>query len=228
MQLTRFKAAIFDLDGTLVLSEPAWEEAKRRVLARIGIEVAQSIYDAFVGRGLRGFLTEVLGPDLTDAHRTDLANQIGAEADVLLPQIRQPVPGAANSVRRLIDAGLQVAVCSSSPRRHIDAALEQLSIADCISTIVSGAELARGKPDPLPYLETLRQLGLSADKAFAVEDALPGVLSACGAGLNVIGIGPQTDNPAFAALCNWVATDYAAFDRLHPRPRFLSTQKAVQ
>jgi len=182
MQLTQFKAAIFDLDGTLVLSEPAWEEAKRRVLARIGVKAAQSTYDAFVGRGLRGFLTEVLGPDLSDTRRAGLANQIGAEADILLPQVSQPVPGAANSVRRLVDAGLRLAVCSSSPRRHIDAALDQLGLTDCISTIVSGAELPRGKPDPLPYLETLRQMDLPPELAFAVEDALPGVLSARGGG----------------------------------------------
>lgn len=214
MQLTRFKAAIFDLDGTLVLSEPAWEEAKRRVLARIGIKVAQSTYDAFVGRGLRGFLTEVLGSDLPDDQRSDLANQIGAEADILLPQVRQVVPGAAKSVHRLVGAGMRVAICSSSPRRHINAALEQLGIAEHISTIISGAELPRGKPDPLPYMETLRKLGLSADQAYAVEDALPGVLSARGAGLNVIGIGPQARDPAFTALCRWTVSDFGAFDRM--------------
>ena len=169
MQLTRFKAAIFDLDGTLVLSEPAWEEAKRRVLAGIGVKVAQSTYDAFVGRGLRGFLTEVLGQGLTDSYRTDLASEIGAEADVLLPLLRQPIPGAAQSVIRLTEAGLRVAVCSSSPRRHIHAALDQLGLVDRVSMIVSGADLPRGKPDPLPYQETLRLLDLGPDEAFAVE-----------------------------------------------------------
>ena len=128
MKLTTFKAAIFDLDGTLVLSEPAWEIAKRRVLDRLGVRVPQATYDAYVGRGLRGFLSEVLGPDLAIERRTDLADQIGAEADLLLPQLRQPVPGASASVRRLQDAGLRIAVCSSSPRRHIAAALDQLGL----------------------------------------------------------------------------------------------------
>ena len=95
MKLTSFKAAIFDLDGTLIRSEPAWEAAKRRVLANLGVQVPQQVYDAFVGRGLRGFLMQVLGPNLTEARRNELANQIGAEADVLLPQLRQPIAGAA-------------------------------------------------------------------------------------------------------------------------------------
>ncbi|OYX17467.1 MAG: hypothetical protein B7Z04_14815 [Rhodobacterales bacterium 32-66-9] len=208
MILSDYRAAIFDLDGTLVLSEPAWEEAKRRVLARLGIAVPQAVYDAFVGRGLRGFLNEVLGPDLPDARRTDLANQIGAEADILLPQLRQAVPGAAAFVNRVAEAGLAVAVCSSSPSRHIVAALDQLGLSALIPTRVSGADLPRGKPDPLPYLETLRRLGLSPDKAFAVEDALPGVRSAHAAGLAVIGIGAQAQTQDFAPLCRFRVRDY--------------------
>jgi len=214
VRLTSFKAAIFDLDGTLIQSEPAWEAAKRRVLARLGVQAPQSVYDAFVGRGLRGFLTEVLGPDLTDARRTELANQIGAEADVLLPQLRQPIPGAAASVLRLHSAGLRIAVCSSSPRRHIGAALDILGLTGVVEQVVSGAELPRGKPDPLPYLESLGQLRLPPVDAFAVEDALPGAQSACAAGLTVVGIGATVQDPAFAKLCHSTATDYDAFDRI--------------
>lgn len=212
MNLTRFKAAIFDLDGTLVHSEPAWEAAKRRVLDRLGIEVPQATYDAFVGRGLRGFLTEVIGTGLTDARRAELADEIGAEADVLLPLLRQPIAGAAQSVIRLADAGLRIAVCSSAPRRHILAALVQLELLDRVSAIVSGADLPRGKPDPLPYLETLRLLELGPDEAFAIEDALPGVISAHAAGLTVIGIGQHSLGPAFAPYCRFQVRNFQDLD----------------
>lgn len=208
-----YRAAIFDLDGTLVRSEPAWEAAKRRVLDRVGVAVPQATYDAFVGRGLRGFLSHVLGPDLTDAEREALANDIGAEADALLPVMRQPVPGAARSVLRLAEAGVRIAVCSSSPRRHITAALDQLGLGGRIEIMVSGAELPRGKPDPLPYLETLRRLDLAPAEAFAVEDALPGAVAAHAAGLAVIGIGHQTLAPEFAEYCRLRLPDYRSFDR---------------
>jgi HAD superfamily hydrolase (TIGR01509 family) len=213
LRLSAYRAAIFDLDGTLVLSEPAWEMAKRRVMAGLGVEVSQATYDAFVGRGLRGFLTHVLGEDLAVDRRDDLARQIGAEADVLLPQMRQVVPGAAEMIRRLAGAGVRVALCSSSPRRHIVAALAQLEVTELVQVIVSGSELPRGKPDPLPYLETLRLLELPPDAAFAVEDALPGVHSAQGAGLAVIGIGPESGTAAFQALCRVCVADYDGFGR---------------
>lgn len=214
MNLSQYRAAIFDLDGTLVHSEPAWEAAKRRVMGRLGIEVPQTTYDAFVGRGLRGFLTEVLGPDLTDSHRSDLANEIGAEADVLLPLLRQPIPGAAQSVIRLAEAGLRIAICSSSPSRHIHAALGQLGVADLVGTIVSGADLPRGKPDPLPYLETLRLLDLRPTEAFAVEDALPGLVSAYEAGLTVIAIGRECVKAGFPEYCSVWVPDYSNFDQI--------------
>jgi HAD superfamily hydrolase (TIGR01509 family) len=212
--LTRYRAAIFDLDGTLVHSEPAWEAAKRRVLSRLGVEVSQDIYDAFVGRGLRSFLAEVLPPDLPEARRTEIANAMGAEADVLLPLLRQPIAGAAESVLRLAGAGLRIAVCSSSPRRHILAALDQLGLADRVAAIVSAADLPRGKPDPLPYQETLRLLELDPAAAFAVEDAMPGVISAHTAGLDVIGIGAECVKPAFREYCRLQVPDYASFDRM--------------
>lgn len=212
--LLQFRAAIFDLDGTLVVSEPAWELAKRRVVASLGIEVAQSVYDAFVGRGLRGFLNHVLGPDLSASRLVALAHQIGAEADILLPLMLQPLPGASQAVQHLADAGLQVAVCSSSPRRHIHEALEQLGLSRCVSVVVSGAELAKGKPDPLPYQDALRQLALESRDAFAVEDALPGVRSAHGAGLMTIGIGAECLKPDFEAYCSYRVPNYQEFNRL--------------
>ncbi len=221
MRLLEYRAAIFDLDGTLVQSEPAWEEAKRRVLAQMGVSVGQEVYDAFVGRGLRGFLAEVLGPDLPEARRAELASRIGAEADVLLPQMRQPVPGAAEAVTRLVAGGLRIAVCSSSPRRHIHAALAQLGLTDRVSAIVSGADLPRGKPDPLPYLETLRLLAVEPAAAFAVEDALPGAVSAHAAGLAVIGIGAESLKPEFAPYCRLQVADFHDF-----RQRFLPARPA--
>ncbi|MFT7107617.1 MAG: sugar-phosphatase [Yoonia sp.] len=215
LRLSQFRAAIFDLDGTLVLSEPAWELAKRRVLDTLGVTVPHKVYAAFVGRGVRGFLTHVLGSELSDARCAELVHLIGAEADILLPQMRQCIPGASDAVKWLASEGLRVAVCSSSPRRHIYAALAQLGLTDCVSVIVSGAELSKGKPDPLPYLETLRQLNhLSAAEAFCVEDALPGVLSARAAGLMVIGIGDECLKPEFAPLCRHRLRNYQEFNLL--------------
>ena len=210
MRRDGLKALIFDLDGTLVESEPAWEAAKRIVLARHAITVTQGFLDAFVGRGLRGFLADAAGATLTTDLRDQMAEEIGAEADRLLPLLRQPKAGATAFLRATHASGLRVAICSSSPRRHILQALDQLGTADLVDTIVSGADLTHGKPDPMPYLETLRLMSLTPNEAAVVEDAVPGFHSARAAGLAVIGIGATAMQPEHAGLLALAIPDFAA------------------
>ena len=91
---TRFRAAIFDLDGTLVHSEHVWERAKVEVTARYGRRPSQALLDAHVGRGLKDFLDELFEMPLTPDMRRAIGDQIGAEADLWLDKLREPVPAA--------------------------------------------------------------------------------------------------------------------------------------
>ena len=208
---TQFQAAIFDLDGTLIHSEPAWEAAKIEVLAQYGIVPPQSVLDAYVGRGLGAFLDEMFSSPLSPDRRRMIANQIGAAADVLLPKMRAPVLGATELLCALHGVGLRIAICSSSPRRHIVSALDELGIADRIEFIVSAAELSRGKPDPLPYLETLSALSLEPQAACAIEDSLPGASSAFLAGLFVFAVGEGCTGSKFE-LCHHQAENFSDLD----------------
>lgn len=194
---SRYRAAIFDLDGTLVHSEHAWDKAKVEVTARYGKQPSRELLDAHVGRGLKDFLDELFGMPLTPEMRRTIGDQIGAEADIWLDRMREPVPGAKDWLLGLAETGLRIAICSSSPRRHIDGAVEMLGLRDFVELAVSGAELPVGKPDPLPFLATLDALALPADEAFAVEDSVAGARAAQGAGLFTIAVGPGCNGPAF-------------------------------
>ncbi len=194
---SRFEAVIFDLDGTLVHSEHVWDAAKTEVLAQYGQSVTVAQLRAYLGRGLSDFLDEVFGKPLSGETKREIANKIGAAADNLLPKMRRPVDGAADFLRDLHSIGLLIAICSSSPRRHIESAVKDLQIQDQVDVITSGADLPRGKPDPLPYLRTLEHLGISAAMACAIEDSPSGVASAMGAGLTVLAVGPGCSGPEF-------------------------------
>ncbi len=185
----QFEAAIFDLDGTLVHSEHVWDQAKREILASYGITPSQSLLDKHVGRGLNGFLDDVFEQSLSGEEYDEVRNKIGARADVLLPELSLPVEGAAEYLSALHVKGVRIAICSSSPERHIQSAIDRLSLQSQVELYVSGSDLPRGKPDPLPYQTTLQRLGLSASKACAFEDSAPGAESALAAGLTVFGIG---------------------------------------
>lgn len=214
--LTRYRAAIFDLDGTLVHSEHVWEKAKIEVTARYGKRPSRELLDAHIGRGLKDFLDELFGMPLTPELRRSIGDQIGAEADIWLDRLREPVPGAKDWLMGLAEAGLRIAICSSSPRRHIDGAVEMLGLQDVVELAVSSAELPVGKPDPLPYLTTLDALRLPAREAFAVEDSVPGARAAHGAGLFTIAVGPGCTGPAynFCPLRSESFTDLGTTTRL--------------
>ena len=216
---TRFRAAIFDLDGTLVHSEHVWERAKVEVTARYGRRPSQALLDAHVGRGLKDFLDELFEMPLTPDMRRAIGDQIGAEADLWLDKLREPVPGAREWLVSLAEAGLRIAICSSSPRRHIEGALALLDVTDVVELAVSGAELPVGKPDPLPFLTTLDRLGLAARDAFAIEDSVPGARAATGAGLFTLAIGAGCTAPAYD-FCHHQAENYAGL--IHPAPRTAS------
>ncbi|SPH16796.1 2-deoxyglucose-6-phosphate phosphatase [Defluviimonas aquaemixtae] len=210
-----FRAAIFDLDGTLVHSEHVWEKAKIEVTARYGKKPSRALLDAYVGRGLKDFLDELFGMPLTPEMRRAIGDQIGAEADLWLDRLREPIPDARDWLIGLAEAGLRIAVCSSSPRRHIEGAIEMLDLRHVVELSVSGAELPVGKPDPLPYTTTLGALGLTAPDAFAVEDSLPGARAANAAGLLTVAVGPGCTGPAFK-FCHLRAERFA--DLAHAPP----------
>lgn len=212
---SRYCAAIFDLDGTLVHSEHAWEAAKIEVLGHYGLVPSRALLDAYVGRGLAGFVDELFGPSLAPDRRREIGDRIGAAADLLLPEMREAVPGAPELLCRLHDAGLRIAICSSSPRRHIEGALEMLGIAGRIETIVSAAELPRGKPDPLPFSATLAALNLQPGDACVFEDSLPGARSAFAAGLPVLAVGKGCTGPEFA-FCRIRAENFADLIQASP------------
>lgn len=192
-----YRAAIFDLDGTLVHSEHVWDRAKSEVLARYGVRPTASLFAAHMGRGLRDFLDEAFGRPLSERERRQVGDEIGAEADLWLDRMREPVPGARDLVLALAGAGLRIAICSSSPRRHIDGAVDMLQLRPVVELSVSGAELPIGKPDPLPFVTALEALGLRAAEAFAVEDSVPGARSAVAAGIFTIAVGSGCTGPAY-------------------------------
>lgn len=206
---TRFGAAVFDLDGTLVHSEPAWQQAKRQVAEAHGRAVSAATLDAFVGRCLAEFVAEILGGDVLPEVRASAAVEIERIATLELSRGVEPVPMAVEFARGLHVAGVRLAVCSSSSRYLIGSALRGLGLESEVGVIVSAADLPRGKPDALPYRTVVEGLGLEAAEVVAFEDSLPGARSAFDAGLWTVAVGPGCAGPAFG-FCHMQASSFAA------------------
>src|ERR1700721_4048531 len=90
-------------------------------------------------------------------------------------------------------AGIRCAVVTDAPRANAEVVLRALGLAGRLPMQIIGSELARPKPDPLPYLTGLERTGAVAAHSVAFEDSLSGLRAALGAGLAVVGLTTTLD-----------------------------------
>ena len=194
LSLTNVKAVIFDLDGTLVESEAVWTEAKQYIAKREKVKVSEQIMLAYVGRSVTDFVKEVIAPVNVPLIQKAIIDRALFRYDNNVLEI----PGAADLIRNFSSKGFAVAICSSAPMKAIQKCLKLLGIEACINILVSTESLSRGKPDKLPYAETLRLLNISSNHAIAFEDAASGLTSSIAAGIRTVGVGSSIELSGFA------------------------------
>ncbi|MEC4571022.1 HAD family hydrolase [Streptomyces virginiae] len=196
-------SVIFDLDGTLVDSEPNYYESGRRTLERYGVpDFTWEQHSRFIGIGTLETL-EILRDRYGIEAPVEqlLAEQNAAYLD--LARTRTEVfPQMRGLVERLYAEGVPMAVASGSSREAIDAVLAGTGLDALLTTVVSAEEVARGKPAPDVFLEAARRLGAEPADCVVVEDAAPGARAARAAGMRcvVVPYAPEiADDPAFAS-----------------------------
>ncbi|WP_393086344.1 HAD family hydrolase [Streptomyces sp. LN704] len=194
-------SVIFDLDGTLVDSEPNYFEAGRQTLAEQGItDFTWADHEQYVGISTRETLAlwkeryglraplEVL---LADKNRRYL--ELARASTHVYPEMRR-------FVGLLADEGVPMAVASGSSAAAIEAILTGTGLAARLTTVVSADEVAHGKPAPDVFLEAAARLGAAPADCVVLEDAAPGAAAAHAAGMRCLAIPyvtAQADDPAF-------------------------------
>ena len=195
-------AVIFDLDGTLVDSEPNYYEAGRQVLDELGVPgYSWSDHERFVGistletvavwkdqYGLRASVDELF----LAKNRRYL--ELARAATPAYPEMRK-------FVELLAGEGVPMAVASGSSPEAIEAVLAGTGLDAYLPLAVSADEVARGKPAPDVFLEAARRLGADPADCVVLEDAAPGAVAAHAAGMRCIAIpylAAQADAPEFA------------------------------
>jgi sugar-phosphatase len=206
---TPVRAALFDLDGTLVDSEIHTDTAIAVVAARHGVDGYSLpphetrgrtwLYVAEVMRAATGIATDA--PALADELLEYWAR---IAADVT------PIPGAPGALRTAAQR-IKLGVVSSSPRSIIDRFVDRLGVADCIDprARIGGDMVKASKPDPDGYLQGARALGVAPAEALVFEDSHAGLLAARAAGMRSMFIRCcAADVPGNARLATASTTDY--------------------
>ncbi|MFF3326906.1 HAD family hydrolase [Streptomyces sp. NPDC002889] len=229
MSSARTASVIFDLDGTLVDSEPNYYEAGRRLLAAHGVtDFSWEEHAGFIGIGTRETLETLRARYAIDVPVDELLTaknrhylELARAATDVFPQMRR-------FVERLHRDGVPMAVASGSSRAAIEAVLAVTGLDALLPTVVSAEEVEHGKPAPDVFLEAARRLRTEPADCVVVEDAAPGAAAAHAAGMRCIAVPyvPGTaGEPAFRAAELLFAggqrefTAQAAYDWLAGAPR---------
>ncbi len=171
------------MDGVLVDSEPLGMEAMRRVMARHGVVYTEADNNEFLGRTTLEECRILRARHRLEADERDLTREY---VDILVALIRdrpRPMPGVPAVLGELCTAGYRMALASSAEPVVIAENVRSLDLARFFEAIVSGTEVAHGKPAPDVFVETARRLGIPAGGCLVVEDSRNGLLAAKAAGM---------------------------------------------
>ncbi|WP_184847355.1 HAD family hydrolase [Allocatelliglobosispora scoriae] len=180
---------LFDMDGTLVNSEPLWEETLHELAAEYGGTLSDAARFSMVGTDMVTSMT-ILHADLGQPWRDIAASglRITELTERLFARGLPWRPGARELLAECRAAGLPLALVTSTERRLVEVALETLG-RDTFAVVVCGDEVGgHTKPHPAPYLRAAELLGVDVTRCVAIEDSPAGVRSAVAAGAAVLGV----------------------------------------
>ncbi|MDY6810031.1 MAG: HAD family phosphatase [Actinomycetota bacterium] len=175
---------MWDMDGTLLDSEPLWDVAMADLALRHGIAMSPALRESTLGNALPDALSKVYA-----AARVAPADQDRAgDERWLLDHVAEMFvgglpwrPGAAAALDLVRSAGVPMVLVTNTVRELTDVALETLGATRFVAT-VCGDEVAVGKPHPDPYLRAAQLVGLHPGQCLAVEDSPAGTAAATAAG----------------------------------------------
>lgn len=195
-------AVLWDMDGTLIDSEPHWLRSERELAARHNSEWTEEDGKELVGLSLKAssqLMVDKLG--------------INISADEVIQQLTYSVaeglkqeiiwrPGAKELLSELRRKGIKTALVTMSLRSMAMQVVEAMGF-DAFDVVVAGDDVLHGKPHAEPYLKAAQLLGVEPKDCVAFEDSISGILSAEAAGTKAVGIPNVMRIPAIENRILW-------------------------
>ena len=190
MQFSRIEAVIFDMDGTLVDSEPLSWKAIERAFKQRGLFPEGHEPSSFHGVTWDA-ISLTLSSALPDGYEPITADELQRGFHQL--HLEEPPEMIAGANEALLQAkqNMQTAICTSSHRQSLEALLHRLRLLDLLPASVSAEDCTRSKPDPQGYRLVAERLEVSPGRCLVFEDSHAGVQAAKAAGMKVVAITGQ-------------------------------------
>lgn len=180
-------AVLWDMDGTLVDTEPYWMTAEGRLVESFGGIWTHEMALGLVGSGLEdgARVLQSAGVRMPEEQIVQwLTNQVmDGLADGPIP-FR---PGARELLQGLKDAGIPTALVTMSRRRMAEVIVDRIGF-DAFDIVLGGDDVTRPKPFPDPYLQACEALEVEPAQAVAIEDSVNGLRSAVASGAVSLGV----------------------------------------
>jgi sugar-phosphatase len=182
-------AAIFDMDGLLIESDPFWIAVKKNVFHSIGIDIPD--YENAKTTGMR--LDEVVHMVFERHHVTthsprEVMDKIEQKVIDLIAKKGELKPGVLHALTILKDHRVPMALATSSSPSIIQAVLEKTDIKKFFRVIHSADKELHGKPHPAVFLSAAEKLNISQEACVVFEDSPPGVIAAKAARMKCIAV----------------------------------------
>ncbi len=186
------KAVIFDLDGTMVDTAPDLMAATNHVLAAMGRRaISMAEVRVFVGHGARALITRGLAASGGLPADFDVEQAYGEFVRYYGANIAGGsvvFPGLVALLDRLTAAGFALGVCTNKLEGLSVQLIDALGMGHYFGAIVGPDTIGVAKPDPRPYFETVRRLGVPPSRSMMVGDSETDILTARAAGVPVLAV----------------------------------------
>jgi HAD superfamily hydrolase (TIGR01509 family) len=181
------EAVVFDMDGLLVDSEPLWQQARLEAFGAERLRWTETDQERIMGSSTQRW-SDYLAEKLEHAHTPgEIVERVVAQMEQYYRNDVPLLPGAREAIARLCGR-YPLGLASSSSYRLIWAVLAGADWMGVFDEVLSGDDMANGKPAPDIYLEITRRLGVSVEKTAVFEDSGNGILAGLAAGAKVIAV----------------------------------------
>jgi HAD superfamily hydrolase (TIGR01509 family) len=200
------KAVLWDLDGTIIDSEPYWLISEQRLVESFGGEWSEADGLQLVGSGLPN-AAAFLQRRGVDMPIDDIVNRMVSEVNEMVDREIPWRPGARELIRSIHDAGIPQVMVTMSYRSSAIVIADALGV---FEDLITGDAVTHPKPHPEPYQLGAAVVGAQARECVAMEDSGPGAESAVAAGCATIAVPmhiPLPESPNYTLWHTLVGRD---------------------
>jgi beta-phosphoglucomutase len=198
IDVKRYRAVLFDLDGVITDTMGLHYEAYRQAFEKYGVHVTP--LEIFKTEGMQSMevgraIVREKGDRLTDEQVKKLIEEKREIYRSLAARGAKTYPGVPETLRMLRENGIKSALITGSNRKTATEVVKKVGLEDAFDVIVTGDDTPRGKPYPDPYRKGMEKLGIPPENCVVAENAPLGIESAKAAGAGYV-IGVTTTLPA--------------------------------